>query len=93
METPTQMQARIIGKAAQDAEFRARLLSDPKGAVGDELGITIPQSLAIQVHEETAETAHLVLPPESKLGEGDLQAVTGGMFGLVQESHRRELNW
>ena len=93
METPAQMQARIVEKAAADTEFRARLLSDPKGAVGGELGITIPESLGIEVHEETAETAHLVLPPASKLGEGDLQAVTGGMFGLVQESHRRELNW
>ena len=78
METPSEMRAKIVGKAAEDADFRARLLSDPKGAVGQELGVTIPASLSIEVHEESGTTAHLVLPPDSKLKEGDLQAVAGG---------------
>ena len=78
METPKEMRAKIVGKATGDADFRARLLSDPKGALEQELGVTIPASLSIKVHEESGTTAHLVLPPDSKLSEGDLQAVAGG---------------
>ena len=78
METPNEMRTRIADKAAGDAEFRARLLGDPKGALERELGVAIPASLSIEVHEESGETAHLVLPPSSKLGESDLQAVAGG---------------
>ena len=80
METAKEMQARIVGKAAEDSDFRARLLSDPKGAIEQELGVTIPGSLSVEVHEESGAAAHLVLPPASKLSESDLQAVTGGTF-------------
>ena len=78
METPNELRMKIAGKAAEDAEFRARLLSDPKAAIGQELGVTIPASMSIEVHEEGGTTAHLVLPPDSKLREGDLEAVAGG---------------
>ena len=79
-----------MGKAAEDADFRTRLLSDPKGAIGQELGVTMPASLSIEIHEESDATAHLVLPPDSKLSEGDLQAVSGGgqsrLFGRNVDS-------
>ena len=78
METAKEMQAKIVGKAAGDSDFRARLLSDPKGAIEQELGVTIPASLSVEVHEESGAAAHLVLPPASKLSESDLQAVAGG---------------
>ena len=78
METPNEMRMKIVDKATGDAEFRDRLLGDPKGALEEELGVAIPASLSIEVHEESAETAHLVLPPDSRLGESDLQAVVGG---------------
>ena len=78
METAKEMQAKIVGKAAEDSDFRARLLSDPKGAIEQELGVTIPASLSVEVHEESGATAHLILPPDSKLSEGELQTVAGG---------------
>ncbi len=78
METAQELQAKIVGKAAADEDFRARLRSDPKGAIAQELGVTIPASLGIKVHEESATTAHLVLPPASKLSESELQEVAGG---------------
>ena len=79
METPSGMRAKILGKASGDADFRARLLGDPKGTIEQELGVAIPASLSVEVHEESAMTAHLVLPPGSKLNEGDLRAVAGGL--------------
>ena len=85
METAKEMQAKVVGKAAEDADFRARLLSDPKGAIEQELGVTIPASLSVEVHEESGAAAHLVLPPDSKLSEGDLQAVAGGARPRGQE--------
>ena len=88
METVQEMRAKIVGKAAEDAKFRARLLSDPKGAIGQELGVTIPASMSIEVHENSAETVHLTLPPDSKLSESDLEQATGGGLGylLIQAS-------
>ena len=68
----------IVGRASEDADFRVWLLSDPKGAIEQELGVTIPAWLSIKVHEESGTTAHLVLPPDSRLSESDLQAVAGG---------------
>ena len=44
-----------------------RLLSDPKGAIGEALGVALPASMAIEVHEEDGRTGHLVLPPTSRL--------------------------
>ncbi len=69
----------IVGKASEDADFRAWLRSDPKGAIEQELGVTIPAWLSIEVHEESGTTAHLVLPPDSRLSESDLQTVASGM--------------
>ena len=78
METPNEIRTKIMDKANGDAEFRAKLLSDPKAAIAQEFGVTIPTSMSITVHEENNATAHLVLPPGSKLNESDLRAVAGG---------------
>ena len=78
MKTPNELREEIVGKAAKDSDFRALLLADPKGALKQELGVTIPESLSVEVHEESNTTTHLVLPPDSKLNEEELQAVVGG---------------
>ena len=78
MLTPDEMRAKIVDKAAEDADFRALLLSDPKSAVEQELGLDIPSGFNVEVHEEGSGTAHLVLPPPSSLGEAELQALAGG---------------
>ncbi len=76
--TAGELREHLVEKATADAEFRARLLSDPKAAIEQELGIAIPASLSIEVHEEDSATAHLILPPTAKLNEGDLQTAAGG---------------
>ena len=93
METPNEMRMKIVGKAAEDVEFRARLLSDPKGAIGQELGVTIPASLSIEVHEEDDTTTHLVLPPDGKLSERDLVNVSGGYTWDDFTSGKGLLDW
>ena len=65
-------------KAAEDEDFRARLLADPKAVIEEELDLSIPDGLDIQIHEDTATTSHFVIPPSAKLAEEDLRAVAGG---------------
>ena len=72
------MRERVIAKAAEDETFRARLLADPQNAVQDELGVKIPDGFTIEVHEEAADTSHLVLPPSSRLDEAALAQAAGG---------------
>ena len=80
METPKELRTKVMEKAAGDADFRALLLSDPKEALERELGVAIPESMSIEVHEDDATTAHLVLPPDSKLNPSDLGTAAGGTF-------------
>ena len=93
MDTPQALRERVIGKATEDGGFRSQLIADPKGTIQSELGINLPDSLSVEVHEESTGTAHLVLPPDSKLSEGDLQAVAGGFFGSSMGSAKSLLNW
>ncbi len=77
-KTHDEMRADLIGRAAQDASFRAQLIDDPKLAIKDALGIEVPESVSVAVHEDTATTAHLVLPPSPQLSEAELAAVAAG---------------
>ena len=78
MDGTQDMRARILTKAKDDSDFRARLLADPKGTVEAELGVTTPDALALHVHEETATDLHLILPADKRLRQEDLEAVAGG---------------
>ena len=79
------MRERLIAKAAEDETFRARLLADPQDAVQDELGVKIPDGFTIKVHEEAADTSHLVLPPSSQLDEAALEQAAGGDLFWIQD--------
>lgn len=82
MTTATELKAQILSKAAEDGDFRARLIDDPKGAISSETGTTIPDGFNIVVHEDSATTAHLVLPPSDKLTEAELKTAAGGYDGI-----------
>ena len=76
--TLTDMRDALFERAAGDAEFRSRLLADPKTAVKEEFGFDAPAGLSIEVHEQTSKVAHLVLPPSDVLDEIELAQVAGG---------------
>ena len=78
MKTATELKTQILTKAAEDGEFRARLLAAPNATISSELGTTIPEGFNVAVHEDSGTTAHLVLPPSPALTEADLEGVTGG---------------
>ncbi len=78
MTTATKMKDRILRKAEEDGEFRARLIADPKAAISSEVGAALPDGFDVAVHEDSATTAHLVLPPSPELTEAELAQVSGG---------------
>ncbi len=77
-KTHDEMRAELIDKAAGDQDFRARLIEQPKAAIKEALGLDLPDSVAVQVHEESALTAHIVLPPSGGLTDEDLEGVAAG---------------
>ena len=83
MTTATEMRDRILTRADEDDEFRARLIADPKAAISSETGATVPDGFDIVVHEESATMAHLVLPPSPKLTEAELEEATGGIALII----------
>ena len=78
MTTATEMKDRILSRAGEDSEFRARLIADPKAAIASEVGTALPDGFEVVVHEDSATTSHLVLPPSPKLTEAELQTAAGG---------------
>ena len=78
MTTATELKAKLLTKAAEDGDFRTRLLADPKATISTELGVTSPERFNVAVHEDSATTAHLVLPPSLALTEADMEKVVGG---------------
>lgn len=83
MQTTAEMKAFVMNKAAEDEEFRSRLIEDPYTAISSELGVEIPEGYNIVVHEDNASTTHMVLPPSAKLAEKDLAKVSGGLSLVV----------
>ena len=80
MKTAAQIQAELLEKAAEDTEFRSRLLTDPNTLLKEELGVTVPEGMTVCVHEEDSTTAHLVLPRSNRLTEAELASVSGGAW-------------
>ena len=79
MRSGEEMLKQIVEKSALDADFRQRLLSDPKSAISEELGVTIPDSMNVVVHESDMQTVHLALPPDPNITEEQLEAVSAGL--------------
>ena len=79
MTTATELKDRILSRAAEDDNFRAHLIADPRATISAETGATIPDGFDVVVHEDSATTAHLVLPPSGQLSEAEMESVTGGV--------------
>ncbi len=76
--TQAEMQDKIVAKAGEDGEFRARLLADPRATIHELIGTPVPDAFTVQVHEESATSFHLVLPPDSRLTEEEMSQVFAG---------------
>ena len=85
--TPTastrgQLNDLVAALAQRDAEYRKRLLEEPKSVLEEQTGYALPASLQVVVLQETARTAYIVLPHEpeedTELDDADLEKVAGG---------------
>ena len=87
------LQPQIVAKAMKDEAFRQHLLRDPKQTLEREFGLTIPHGVAIQIHEETPTTLHLVLPMKpltaqlQELSDEELKEIAGGDAGYGSQNH------
>ena len=78
MENREGMLEKLLARAGNDADFRGRLVSNPRSALNEAFDIEIPEDLNVVVHEDDARTAHLVLPASSELTDAQLQQAAGG---------------
>ncbi len=73
--------AKAIARAWRDAEYKAKLLSDPHAALAEQ-GVEIPPGTSVKAMENTADTQHVVLPvapgDAGELSAEELEKVAGG---------------
>jgi hypothetical protein len=81
----------LVAKAYKDDAFAAKLKSNPKAALQEELskaapGISLPADLKVTVVEESANQLYVVLPAKKKASAGgqlsdqQLELVSGGGY-------------
>ncbi|OAS16728.1 NHLP leader peptide family RiPP precursor [Paenibacillus oryzisoli] len=58
------LKEKIIKKAWEDADFKARLLADPRSALKQDFGIDVPEGIELSVLAETPAHYALVIPPQ-----------------------------
>ena len=78
------LQEQVIARAVADQDFRARLLADPRAAIREEFGITLPERVSVEVHEDGGNISHLVLPA-ARLTEEELALVAAGQGDEYEE--------
>ena len=50
----------------KDEDFRRAMLSEPAGTLEREFGVKIPEGVTVEIHEETDDVIHLVVPGRPK---------------------------
>jgi hypothetical protein len=77
---------RLAERAARDPQFRQQLIDNPRQAVEEELGVTVPGHVEITVLEEAPTQVYVILPPAAPAGSGlsesDLNQVAAGTTPL-----------
>jgi hypothetical protein len=53
-------------------------MADPRGVVGELVGMTIPDSVSVTLHEDSLTQIHLTIPASDELADSDLELVSGG---------------
>lgn len=86
----SKQEAQIIARAMVDDTYRQALLANPKTLLEKEIGIQLPETLQVIVHEETLSSWHIVLPAPatSELSDEALDQVAGGLdnFGFTNST-------
>jgi hypothetical protein len=78
-----ELQELIAVQAMKDDSFRSELVANPNGTFEKYSGQALPEGVKIQVHENSSNVTHFVLPPkldQGELSDDDLEKVAGGEF-------------
>ena len=78
METRDSLLQKLFAKTEADTDFRGRLLANPRSALKEAFDVEVPDEFKLEVHEDDARTAHIVLPASAELTDSQLEQVTGG---------------
>jgi broad-specificity NMP kinase len=79
--TRGELEAKLVARAWADEGFRERLKAEPRAAIAEEVGISVPESIRIEVLEETPEQAYLVIPLNRvEISDEQLDVAGGGVY-------------
>lgn len=74
----------IAIRMLKDEVFRGAMLASPEATLKEEYGVGIPDGVRIQIHEETPDLIHIVVPawPEDRprVPDGELDDVIASMM-------------
>lgn len=80
--TRQDIQQELVLKALKDEAYRQRLKANPKVALEEAIGQSLPADVNVTVVEESASNLYLVLPPPlpatMELSDDQLDAAAGG---------------
>jgi hypothetical protein len=81
------LEGKIVKRCWQDEEFRREFTADPAGVFVKYLQVPAANLPKIVIHQETAGSWHIVLPPKpanaDALSDQDLEKIAGGASTLV----------
>ena len=77
--TRSEVEAIIAERIAADPAFRDALLADPRAVISEIIGIDIPDTVYVDLHEESLTQIHLTIPSSAEVSESDLELVAGGI--------------
>ena len=93
MKTGAEVQAYVLLKAAEDPEFRARLIADPKGVIESESGKVLPDDMLVFVNQAIEKGLSSEQPVDTPLTEDELtQVMTQVMGGGSLNEHDEWVN-
>ncbi len=71
----------IAQKASGNEEFRLALINDAKAAISQEFAVTFPENTTVEVHVESLNVLHLIIPAGNadELTDDQLEDVAGGV--------------
>ena len=85
-----ELEDQIIVRAWQDDSFKEELVNNPEAALNSE-GISLPESIEVEVFEENANTLYIILPPKPSedLSDAELELVAGGGDMVCKDNSKK----
>ncbi len=80
--TRAELDSLIRDRLAADPDFRKNLMENPRATVQGLINVPLPDSVTIEVHQETLAHLHLVIPVAvsgGELTEDTLEQIAGGI--------------